>query len=377
MEGYRLKVMNRDNRIVLETLFSKNLINAKKSRFLTSEPKLGPAEFSRVEGMLLGVAIGDSLGVTSEGMLPRHRRGKYGLIEDYLPNRHVNNKRVGLPSDDTQLTFDTLIVILENGYLDMEKLASIFASHRIFGIGNTVIGFLRNYKDLERPWYLAGVESAGNGALMRISPVAISYLKYESDRSALWADTVLATMLTHNDPLAIGSSVAFVELLTSFLTSDGVPEFSTLLSRFCSILQDTVGDKVYKSRMQGIGESDTVSKLFIEMVEYGIKNDLSIEDFSDRIGSGAYLLETVPTVLYILQKYIDDPQEAMVQAVNNTKDNDTIGAIVGSAMGALYGKRAFKTKWISNLSGRIREKDDGAVFRLIEETRRMLTAGSM
>jgi len=375
MGGYRLEAINRDNRIVMEKLFSRNLINATKSRILTSEPKLGPAEFSRVEGMLLGVAIGDSLGVTSEGMLPRRRRGKYGIIEDYLPNRHVNNKRVGLPSDDTQLTFDTLLVILDNGYLDMEKLASIFASHRMFGIGNTVRSFLRNYKDLKCPWYLAGVESAGNGALMRISPVVIPYLKDEGNRSALCADIVLATMLTHNDPLAIGSSVAFVELLTSFLINDGVPEFSTLLSRFCSTLQEIVGEKGYKGRMRGIGESDTVSKLFREMIEYGIKNDLSIEDFSDRIGSGAYLLETVPTVLYILQKYIDDPQEAMVQAVNNTKDNDTIGAIVGSTMGALYGRRAFKTKWVSNLSGRIREKDDGTVFRLIDETRRMLTAG--
>jgi len=325
--------------------------------------------------MLLGVAIGDSLGNTSEGMSLNHRNEQFGIIDDYLPNRNAGYKRVGVPSDDTQLTFDTLIVILNNGYLDMEKLASIFASHQIFGIGNTVKNFLRNYKDLKRPWYRAGVESAGNGALMRISPVVIPYLKNEGDMRALWADTVLSTMLTHNDPLAIGSSVAFVDLLTSLLTIDEVPEFEALLSRFCSILSDIVGNKVYKGRMQRTGEIDNVSEFFMKAIEYGIKNDLSIIDFNERMGSGAYLLETVPTVLYILKKYIDSPLEAMIQAINYTHDNDTIGSIVGSAMGALYGRRAFKIKWINNLSGRIRENDDGTVFRLIEETRRMFTTG--
>jgi hypothetical protein len=35
---------------------------------------LGRVPFDRVEGMLLGLAIGDSLGNTTEGQLPRSRR---------------------------------------------------------------------------------------------------------------------------------------------------------------------------------------------------------------------------------------------------------------------------------------------------------------
>jgi ADP-ribosylglycohydrolase len=52
--------------------------------------------------------------------------------------------------------------------------------------------------------------------------------------------------------------------------------------------------------------------------------------------SGAYLLETVPTALYLLMLHADDPEQAMVRAVNDTCDNDTITAIVGAAVGALY-----------------------------------------
>jgi len=48
--------------------------------------------------------------------------------------------------------------------------------------------------------------------------------------------------------------------------------------------------------------------------------------------SGAYLLETVPMELYILMKYYDNLEEAVVKAVNDTKDNDTIGSIMGAAV---------------------------------------------
>ncbi|MCQ4344643.1 MAG: ADP-ribosylglycohydrolase family protein [Sulfolobaceae archaeon] len=54
--------------------------------------------------MLLGVAIGDSLGYPVERLSPGERLKRYGLITSYINGR-------ALPSDDTQLTFDTVRVI--------------------------------------------------------------------------------------------------------------------------------------------------------------------------------------------------------------------------------------------------------------------------
>ncbi len=51
--------------------------------------------------MLLGLAIGDALGNTSESQAPAERRARYGEIRDYLPNGYAEGRRVGLPSDDT------------------------------------------------------------------------------------------------------------------------------------------------------------------------------------------------------------------------------------------------------------------------------------
>jgi ADP-ribosylglycohydrolase len=65
----------------------------------------------------------------------------------------------------------------------------------------------------------------------------------------------------------------------------------------------------------------------------------------------------------------NDPEEAIVRAVNDTKDNDTIAAITGAAVGSLHGKEAIPKRWIENLSGRTTDSDDGRIFELIEEAR--------
>lgn len=91
-------------------------------------PTPGDVPWDRVAGMMVGLAIGDSLGNTSESMTPADRRRAHGEIRDYLPNWHTKGRRVGLPSDDTQLAFRTLEHLLEDGELIPERLADALAS---------------------------------------------------------------------------------------------------------------------------------------------------------------------------------------------------------------------------------------------------------
>jgi ADP-ribosyl-[dinitrogen reductase] hydrolase len=77
----------------------------------------------------------------------------------------------------------------------------------------------------------------------------------------------------------------------------------------------------------------------------------------------------VPSVLYTLELHADDPEEAIVRAVNDTLDNDTVGAIVGAAVGALHGAAALPKRWKEGLTGRTGADDDGAMFRILEQAR--------
>lgn len=94
--------------------------------------------------------------------------------------------------------------------------------------------------------------------------------------------------------------------------------------------------------------------------------DWSVVDAGNRWHSGAYLLETVPTVLHILARHGHDPEEALVRAVNDTRDNDTIAAIGGAAVGALHGYSALPERWRQGLLGRTHESDDGHLFALVD-----------
>ena len=71
-------------------------------------------------------------------------------------------------------------------------------------------------------------------------------------------------------------------------------------------------------------------------------------------------------MLWILARHLHDPEEAIVRAVNDTQDNDTVAAIVGAAVGALHGAAALPARWRMGLLGRTQAADDGRVFRLVE-----------
>ncbi len=201
------------NSAILNQLLESGSIDVQASPFLDCPPVSldFPLSFDRFKAMMLGLAIGDSLGNTSEGMLPGVRRKKFGEIKDYLPARHSPSKiHLGYPSDDTQLAFWTLEQILTDGQLVMDNLADRFARDRIFGIGGTVRRFLNNYHS-GISWKEYGVRSAGNGALMRIPSVIYPHLK--SGSTDLWADTALAAMLTHNDRSSTSACLSFVNML--------------------------------------------------------------------------------------------------------------------------------------------------------------------
>ncbi len=224
----------------LELLFSEGRIDLCPSQLLLLPPasiatgvsKAVPSA-DRVMGMLVGLAVGDSLGNTCESMTPYSRRTTYGEVRSYLPNKHAGFREVGLPSDDTQLAAWTLECLLDDGRVIPEHIASAICHGReIYGIGSTVKEFIKNYK-AGKAWYESGPHSAGNGAIMRIAPVIVPHLRGPSP--GLWADTAVCAPITHDDAASNSACIAWIDLLWNALHMTSAPDPLFWPSRYAAV----------------------------------------------------------------------------------------------------------------------------------------------
>jgi len=323
------------------------------------------ASDDRLRGMLLGVAIGDALGNTTESINPAQRRDKHGEVTDYLPNRWADDREVGVPSDETQLTFRTIESLLEHGRIDPEDLIERFSDEEIFGGGHAVERSTEAFR-YGADWSEAGEPSGGNGALVRIAPVVLPHLPTSGRQ--LWEDVVFATMITHDDEMAVVGSIGFTGLL--FEIFGATPEEANgewWVDNFIKYAKTAETDREYPSRSPHISFQGTLTEMLETHLRRAAEGFISVVDACDTWYSGAYLLETVPSALLILARNADDPEEALIRAVNDTRDSDSIAAIVGAAVGALHGTDAFPDRWVENLTGRTGEDDDGRVFELIDQ----------
>ena len=362
------------NSKTLNSFLENRQINIKSSPlFDTNLPPIQSSQgfkWSRIEGMMLGLAIGDALGNTSEGMTPQERKARFGEIRDFLPHPQVASQPIGLPSDDSQLAFWTLEQMnLDKGF-NPENIAQKFCTHHINGIGSTVLRFKINHKKRGNPWHQSGVKSAGNGALMRIAPMIIPHLK--SGSSNLWVDTALSAMLTHNDSSSIAACLSFIYMIWQLLQMNTTPDANWWLRTYVSIAKDLEIDNSYRPRGGAFTNYSGYLWQFVqEKVTQAYSRQLSVVDACNQWYSGSYLLETVPTVIYILMRHGNNLEEAIIRAVNDTQDNDTVGAIVGAIMGALHGKEKIPSRWLSKLAGRVDGDDDDKVLAIIESARKI------
>ena len=156
----------------------------------------------------------------------------------------------------------------------------------------------------------------------------------------------------------------------NLLGREDCPEPNWWAEEYVNIADELEGDQHYKPR-GGLftGYSGSLSQYVCDRVPKAVEKDGPTVQTCDSWYSGAFLLETVPSALYILAKHGHDFEEALVRAVNDTRDNDTVAAIVGAVVGALHGRKAIPDRWIKGLLGRTTAGDDGKIFDLIDRSR--------
>ena len=147
---------------------------------------------SKVRDSVIGLAIGDAMGVPIETYKREHLiLNPVTQMKGYM----AHNFPKGYFSDDTSMTIATISSLTELGYLNYEDIMNNFSKWlydgkftpdgRSFGVGNTCKKAIDNYLFKKKNALTCGIDNInnnGNGSIMRMLPAAL-YAYYNNSNS--------------------------------------------------------------------------------------------------------------------------------------------------------------------------------------------------
>jgi poly(ADP-ribose) glycohydrolase ARH3 len=285
----------------------------------------------RFKGTLLGVACGDALGMPVEGWLYDRIRLFYGRVGGMMDGRLP----AGSWTDDTQMTMAVAESLIEEGGVKKESLIRHFLenyeSKRGYGYGTKmVLSSLRRgmkLEDVASSLFVGG--SFGNGAAMRIAPVALFYFdEYKRLREASFT----TSSITHTHPLGMEGAALLAFAIAEALKSE--PQQIQPLS----FIQHLLG----LCKEEAIWERLSLARELLQ-------KDAKEEEVIEKLGCGVFAQDSVPTAIFCFLKFAHNLKEAILYAVNLGGDADTIASMCGALCGALHGAEVIPEEWLRKL----------------------------
>ncbi|GGE21438.1 hypothetical protein GCM10011529_30080 [Polymorphobacter glacialis] len=280
----------------------------------------------RAAGALLGLAAGDAVGTTLE-FKPRDR---YPQLTDMIGGGPFGLK-AGEWTDDTAMALALADSLFDKSNLDEADLMRRFVQWRqdgvysctghCFDIGMTTSAALSRWQKTGDP--VAGStepNTAGNGSLMRLSPVAIRFFK---DRPRLRDVAARQSRTTHAAPEAVDACVAFADALADAI--EGRPRTEVMRSR-------------------GDGMSGSIATIMAGSWRGRAR---------PKVKASGYVAHSLEASMWSVGR-AGSYQEAVLLAANLGDDADTTAAITGQLAGALYGVTGIPEGWLDKLAWRPR-----------------------
>ncbi|HJF88128.1 MAG TPA: ADP-ribosylglycohydrolase family protein [Companilactobacillus farciminis] len=269
----------------------------------------------QIENILYAGVVGDALGVPVEF----EKRDSY-----YIDSMTTGTweQPAGSWSDDTSFTLPLIENLMTNKSYDdlMQKFVNYMFHNEYtpngvaFGIGNTCAKALRNWSVNHYPALECGdpsVEANGNGALMRLAPLAI-HLANEKDISKRLDLEREYTSLTHRHPRSIVASYIYLEIIHDLLNGCSLrSSLDNLPNRLTQALQGHFDELKELSYFEAMFQPDFATTLRKE------------------IKSSGYVVDTLlaSTWSVLNSTSIDG---AVILAVNLGEDTDTIASITAT-----------------------------------------------
>jgi len=281
----------------------------------------------RAQAVLLGSAVGDALGATTEFMSPAQIREEFGVHRDIVGGGWLDLDP-GQITDDTEMTLCVARAIAEKGEWNLVGIADRFAlwlEGNPVDVGATCRRGIEEYRAKRQLQVPPGKKDAGNGAAMRTAPVALFSLGNEERMAQLALEQA---RLTHNHPLSDAACIT-----VGIMVQWGI-----------------LGYPAHKLRAVADELVDRHPEFWFE--EYGG-------------GATSYIVDTMRTALDAFFT-TDGFEECLVKTVNRGDDADTTAAIVGAMAGAHYGLKAIPSRWLAALDPMLRGELSLLALRLVD-----------
>ncbi len=190
-----------------------------------------------------------------------------------------------------------------------------------FDIGITTRTALERYRQTGDP--LAGStdpNTAGNGSLMRLAPVA---LRFWNDRDGLDHAAAQQSRTTHAAEEAVDGCRAFADLLADAIS--GKPRRDVLAPR--SFDGAPAIARIVRGSWRGRARQD--------------------------IQSSGYVVHTLEAAIWSVARTANF-RNAVLLAANLADDADTVAAVTGQLAGAIYGLSGIPKQWVDRIAWRDR-----------------------
>lgn len=274
----------------------------------------------RVMGALVGMAVGDAFAAPVEFQSRESVRARYpdGLKE----MRASRIWAAGEYTDDTQMALLIASSLLEHGMFHPTDIAKRFRawkkSSKDVGIQiarvTSMDGYENNPEKCSRADYVRHPNNAaGNGAVMRCTPIAIFYA---NSLSMLLATSRRSARLTHGDPKAQSSCVLINTAIAHFLRGGSNENSWQHGMKFLTSWEQKTWIRL--SEIQSIPEGD--------------------------IASGGYTVATVEAAFWCFARS-QSFESAIELAASLGDDADTVTAVTGALAGAYHGYSSIPERW--------------------------------
>ncbi|NMM97990.1 ADP-ribosylglycohydrolase family protein [Bifidobacterium olomucense] len=310
-------------------------------------------------GALLGLAIGDALGMPTQSMSPETIRAEYGnapirtFIEASARQPIAANMQAGSVTDDTEQALLLANQLIDgNGELDIRQYACALLNWEADMKAKGSLDLLGPSTKRALEQFQAGVavEQTGilgttNGGAMRACPIGIAnrpgpHLAEIARRSSI---------VTHNTRQGLESTM-LVAAAVSYGINGAAPVEALLLA--CNFVTAYLAMRQF----EGLDTGHWSAKAsVIARARWAINwardhigdnaadlydHDMFAQHLRDLIGTSVEANESVPAACAIIARYAERPYDALVVAANLGGDTDTIAAISGAILGACHGASA-------------------------------------